>query len=57
MRIVENIKNGNKYAVLFEDCINSTNNVDGQIMVCYCTSEKVFVREYKEFWKKFKQIK
>lgn len=52
----KHIKSGNIYELIRDDIINCTNVNDGQIMVLYCREnipEKIFVREKKEFYKKF----
>jgi len=55
-------KSGRKYSLIFEDVINATNVQDGQLMMLYMgktkdeKSVKIFVREKKEFFEKFKKL-
>jgi len=55
-----NKKNGKFYNVVDNNVINTTNDCDGQRMVFYtCTSDSsidYYVREYKEFHKKFEKV-
>lgn len=58
MRVIH-IKTGNEYKVVNQDCVNATNGEnDGQRMVVYSTLPPIspfsYVRDYDEFWAKFK---
>lgn len=54
------IKTGRIYTVISTNIINATNKNDGEIMVLYKglksdkTGGDMFVREYNEFYEKFK---
>lgn len=60
MRQFKHIKTNNIYEMVREDVINCTNANDDQIMVLYRNpdyKDLIFVREKKEFYEKFKEIK
>jgi len=51
-------KSGKIYTKFEKEFINATNDQDGQIMVGYYNSiGQMFVRESREFYKKFTKIK
>ena len=55
---VTHIKTGKKYTVVSETIIDTTNANDGKRMVMYFSMDsigKIFVREFDEFWLKFKK--
>ena len=54
----KNKKNGKLYRILYYSVINATNAQDGQKMVVYENMEgQIFVREQKEFYEKFEEVK
>ena len=54
----KNKKNGKLYRILYYSVINTTNAQDGQKMVVYENMEgQIFVREQKEFYEKFEEVK
>lgn len=63
----KHIKSGNLYYVFTDDAINTTNNLDGQLLVIYrkiiqgkhaniIDDSNTFVREYIEFHEKFVKV-
>jgi hypothetical protein len=54
MGMYQNNKNGKLYKVLSETVINTTNDLDGQVMVLYQSVDgTMFIREWAEFHGKF----
>ena len=57
--LYQNKKTG-KFYVIEEEVINTTNDVDGQVMIVYRSEdimeEQTFVREKTEFFEKFKPV-
>ena len=51
-----NIKNGSIYTINNTNIINTTNDVDGQIMIEYYKDNMYFVREISEFLEKFTKV-
>jgi hypothetical protein len=56
MKVFINNKNGKNYYMSGE-CINKTNKQDRQVMILYTDNVNMYVREEKEFYEKFTELK
>lgn len=54
--LVEHLKTGNIYTVIYDDAIECTNGREERKYVVYTRDNKIFVREAKEFYQKFKKL-